>query len=113
RMYRRPEDIKANLLRGAVFCAHCGESMTPGITPKKTPTGIKRYFYYRCDTSDCERRGKSVRAHVIVNYVCEYLEKKPFSTDKAYKHYVEEMALVATQRMNFAKSTLRSLQAQK
>lgn len=98
RKNRRQEDIKANFLRGIVFCAACDEVMSAGITPKKNKRGITRYFYYRCDNEDCPRHDKSVRAKVILDYARDFLEKKPFSSKRAYDHYAEEMPRVAAER---------------
>ncbi len=98
RKNRRQEDIKASLLRGIVICAACDEVMSAGITPKQNKGRVTRYFYYRCDNEDCSRHDKSVRAKVILDYAKEFLEKKPFSSRKAYNHYAEEMPRVAAER---------------
>src|SRR3989338_7340467 len=65
--HHKRENIKANLMRGMVICDACGEAMHAGITPKKTKDGVVRYFYYRCDTDDCDRSGKSIRAKVVMD----------------------------------------------
>ncbi len=111
--YRKAESIKANLLRGIVFCHSCDEAMASGITPKKTKKGITRYFYYRCENEDCPRYGKSVRAKVIMEYIYAFLDKKPFASKKSYDHYKAEMTHVSEQRILDAKDTLMSLKAQK
>jgi site-specific DNA recombinase len=113
RRFRKPETVKADLLRGMVICAECGEPMIAGITAKKAKDGITRYFYYRCDTEDCSRHGKSMRAKVIVDYVCDFLKKKPFSAPGSYEHYVKEMGAVSAKRQRDAKSTIASLEARK
>lgn len=110
---RRKESIKANLLRGMVICEECGEAMHAGITPKKTKDGIKKYFYYRCDTEDCDRYGKSVRAKVIMDYIYDFLDQKPFSSTASYNHYKEEMSRIADERLIEARKILHSLKKQK
>lgn len=112
--YYKGGGVKANLLIDTVFCDKCGMSKTAGITPKKNKKGdeTKRYFYYRCDTEDCPRRGKSTRAKVVIDYVCNYLSQKPFSSESSYKHYVEEMERVSAQRTIDAKRNLRALQSE-
>lgn len=103
-------NIQSDLLRGMVMCAECDRFMSTGITSK--PNGMK-YFYYRCDTKVCTRKSKSVRAKVIRDYVSDFLKKKPFSSNKAYKHYVEEMDRVSAERIQSAKATVISLKTQK
>ena len=113
RKYHRAESVKASLMRDMVICSYCGKSMTAGITPKKTKDGTTNYYYLRCDTLSCERKGKSVRAIVFIDYLCHYLEQKPFSSQKSYEHYAEEMKRVSGQRLADAQRNLRSLQSQK
>jgi DNA invertase Pin-like site-specific DNA recombinase len=91
RGYKSADEVKANLLRQKVICDQCGEPKTAGITPKKNVSGPVNYFYYRCDNEDCERCGKSTRAKVILDFIKEYFEKKPFSHVDAYQHYKEEL----------------------
>lgn len=111
--HQRGDNIKANLMRGMVICDACGEAMHAGITPKKTANGIVRYFYYRCDTEDCDRRGKSIRAKVVMDYIYNFLDQKPFSSKSSYDHYVEEIKRVAEERLIEAKKILQSFQIQK
>ncbi|KKR61602.1 MAG: Recombinase [Parcubacteria group bacterium GW2011_GWA2_40_37] len=111
--HHKRENIKANLMRGMVICDACGEAMHAGITPKKTKDGVVRYFYYRCDTDDCDRSGKSIRAKVVMDYIYNFLDQKPFSSKASYKHYSTEMKRVAEERLIDAKKLLQSLQAQK
>ena len=115
RSYRRGEAVKANLMRQMIICDECGEVMTSGITPKKNKAKTKttNYFYYRCETDDCSRYGKSVRAKYIMDYIYTYLRKKPFSSKQSYDHYVDEMKRVSLQRVLDAQARLLTLQAQK
>ncbi len=109
--YRKTGGVKADLLRGMVLCAECGEPMSAGITAKKTKEGTTNYFYYRCETDDCDMYGKSVRAKVVIDYICKYLDQKPFSSEKSYDHYTKEMKIVSDQRISKAKTQVLSLQA--
>lgn len=93
---RGDESVKANLMRGCVFCGKCNSPMISGITTKKSKKGITRYYYYRCENKKCET--KSVRAHVVVNFVYDFLENTPFSNRKAYEHYKKEMGRVIRKR---------------
>ena len=113
RKYRKKDSVKADLMREMIICEECGEAMGPGITSKKTKKGKTLYFYYRCDTDDCIMRNKSVRAGTIIDYICWYLEGKPFSSKKSYDHYTEEMKRVSNERISDAQSLVLSLQAKK
>jgi len=113
RNYRKGEDVKASLMREMVICSQCGEFMTAGITPKPSKGGVKRYFYFRCDNENCERKGKSTRAKVVMDYIYNYLGQKPFSSQESYTHYKEEMKRVSEQRLIEAKRNKRSLEGQK
>lgn len=111
--YRKKEDMKANLMRGMVICGDCGETMTAGISTKPKREGKPSYFYYRCTTDDCPKHDKSVRAKVIIAFIRDFLEKRPFSTQKSYDHYVEEMKNIAKQRFSQNKALSATLQAKK
>ena len=111
RKYRKGEDVKANLLRGVVFCAECGEAMYTGVTTK--PKTGKAYFYFTCGNEECERRPRQVRAHVILNYVRGFLESKPFSTPEAYEHFAQEMKQVTEEKLIQTRSLLLSLKTRK
>lgn len=115
RKYRKGEDVKADLMRGMVICAECGEAMLAGITSKKNPkTGLTRhYFYYRCTTDDCSRLGKSVRAKVVLDHIIKFLEKEPFSSKLAYSRYEEEMEKVSAKRVKETGLLLTTSRAQK
>ena len=111
--YKKGDSIKADLMRGMVICSECGEFMSAGITPKKTKKGVTNYFYYRCDTDDCDRFGKSVRAKVLTEFIYAYLNTKPFSTVEAYSHYKEEMVRIGSIRHKEALGAIGALQASK
>lgn len=105
RNYRKGADVKANLLRGMVLCAECGEPRSTGITRKKEV----KYFYYRCDTPDCKLHNTSTRAKVIVNFVNKFLAQKPFSSTLAYEHYTKEMKRVELERSKKRRTLLNTL----
>ena len=113
RSYRKNENIKANLMLGMVVCGDCGEPMSAGLTSKKTKEGVTKYFYYRCETDDCKRYGKSLRAKIITTYIYDYLDKKPFSSPESYNHYKDEMTRVSQERLGQARSALAEFQARK
>ncbi len=102
-------EIMADLLRRCVICGYCNEPMTAGITPKKSKAGTIRYYYYRCVTSDCKFRGKSIRARIIMDFVNEFLLKNKFNTKSVYKHYEKEMKNVIEAREQEVDQMRRSL----
>lgn len=113
RKYRKGEDVKADLMRGMVICDGCGEAMTASITPKKTPHGVTRYFYYRCESEDCERKPRSIRAKVVLAHIFDFLDTHPFSTKEAYEHYAKEMERVAAERNRTAQQLSQTLRLER
>lgn len=84
--------VKADLMRGKVFCGECHNSMSSGITAKKKIN--KNYFYYRCDTNGCPRKNKNERAKVILEYACEYIQNNFNYSKETWEHYKLETARV-------------------
>ncbi len=111
--YRKAESVKADLMRGMVLCGDCDEPMSAGITSKKWKGAVTNYFYYRCENDECEKYGKSLRAKVVMDYIYQYLEGKPFSSQKSYDHYVEEMKRLSVLKQSEARSNLSRLQSSK
>ncbi len=107
RSYKRTGTVKADLLRGKVYCSHCGEAKLAGITAKKLKHETKNYFYYRCETDGCPLENKSTRAKTILDFAIKYFEKKPFSNVDAYQHYKKEMQRVKEQRIKETREQLR------
>lgn len=107
RSFKRTDSVKADLLRGKVLCAGCGEPRMAGITAKQLKNETKNYFYYRCDTEGCEFENKSTRAKVILDFAIDYFKKKPFSNIDAYRHYKEELVRVMNQRLKESQDLLR------
>lgn len=86
---------RANLLNGKVICNKCGEKRTSVVQSKKSKTNTSFYYYYRCDTKGCSDNGKGIRAHIIIRFIKNYLNTKPYSNSKAYKAYLEEMKRIS------------------
>lgn len=110
--FHKGADIKSNLMKDMVICGHCGEELQEGITPKKNKV-LTNYFYYRCDNEDCSMKGKSTRANILINYILDFLEHRPFSSKESYEHYRIEMKRVSQQRANEAAEGLISLKSQR
>lgn len=110
---KTPGTVKADLLRGMVACGECERNMSTGITRKKYDNGkIESFFYLRCDTPECKRKGKSVRAKLILEAVFAFFEKHPLGTKEAYDRYVPEMTRIIDQRQKDLDAALKSLQIQ-
>lgn len=66
------EDINADFpLRGFVLCAHCREPVTAGWTTGRNKK--KPHPYYRCKTTGCCMRSKSIRRQDIEDHFEEML----------------------------------------
>ena len=62
--------------------------MSSGITSKKSTNGKKTdYYYYRCETQGCVRKGRSVRAKIITDYAIGILKHYLFTTEDNYENY--------------------------
>lgn len=94
------QKAEANLLRRMVKCGHCNENLVAGITPKKNKVGLTWYYYLRCDTPGCKAKGKSVRAKILINYVCEFLKGLRFDNPKLYNSYKRELVVVNKDRLD-------------
>ena len=110
-------NVKADFLRKIVFCGHCGNPMSTGITVKHSKSGATNYYNFRCDTKGCKIRLKSgkkvnqnVRAKVILDFVYQFLEQNKFGSKKAYEHYLQEMKIVCEKQKKELESRRKSLQ---
>lgn len=109
---RKADTVRANLLRGIVYCGDCKIPMHSGISSKTNTKGQKvERYYYRCDTKDCAT--KNVRAKVVIDFVCDFFEKHTLATKKAYNAYTKEMERLIALRTKECNSQLRALKAEK
>lgn len=95
---RGKETKKADLMRGMVICGECNKKMTAGITSKKTSSTPVNYYYFRCDTSKCKERSRSIRARVIIDAIHEYLSKQNWATRTVHNAYIQEVAQISKQK---------------
>jgi DNA invertase Pin-like site-specific DNA recombinase len=64
---KKDSDIRANLLRGMVFCGACDMSMSSMVIDKKKGGEIyESRYYYKCETEGCVMCGKSARAAIVL-----------------------------------------------
>lgn len=99
---------KANLLRGMVICGECGQKMAAGITVKKTGQHQK-YFFYRCHTETCPRKGKSVRAKLVMDFIYLLFDNVELTSKEIHKYFLQQMEEVQHRKMKEYESRLRSL----
>lgn len=72
-----------------IFCLFCNQSMR--VAPTTSGTKGKRYLYARCDTKGCERKKKSIRVKVIIDFVSGLLKDGLNFTEKEYQQYLDGM----------------------
>lgn len=103
------QSIRANLLRGQVFCGYCEEPFVSGLTKKKNADSITEYYYYRCDNDSCSQLNKSVRAHVVTNFVYDFLDTHSIATEEIYKIYKEQSSILIKDKIAEQDSRAKSL----
>jgi hypothetical protein len=88
------------LFGGLINCKECGSKMSPCFTNKYSKGKLKRYYYYRCtstqrkDWQSCSI--KQVSTERLENYILENLER--ISLDK---DYIENLVF----RLNYGQNT--------
>ncbi len=110
-------NVKADFLRKIVYCGHCGNPMSTGVTVKYGKSGVTNYFNFRCDTKGCKIKlpsgnkvNQNVRAKVILDFVYQFLEQNKFGNKKAYEHYLQEMKVVSEKQVKELEGRRKSLQ---
>lgn len=89
----RGGNIKADLLRGKVYCGACGKTLTSMLIDKKdkeTNEVIHSRYYYKCETEGCDVEGSSARASLIIEAAQQFFRDYLFITDDNYKHFVKQ-----------------------
>ena len=82
--------IKADLMRGRVFCGACSKPLTSMLIDKRdknTGAIIQSRFYYKCETIDCSMEGKSIRGGSIVETAQRFFSEYLFITKNNYAEY--------------------------
>ena len=83
-------NIRANFLRGIVYCGHCGKSLTSMlIDKKKDGTVYESRYYYKCETVGCEMEGKSAKAKYVIDAAQAFLSAYLFVTRSNYDTFVK------------------------
>lgn len=74
-------------LRLMVHCSYCGQSMR--VAPSTSQTKKNRYLYFRCSTLYCERKKKSIRSKVVLDFTYDLLKDGLNFTEAEYKQYLD------------------------
>jgi site-specific DNA recombinase len=89
-----------------VHCAYCDGNMTVGPSSGSS----RRYLYFRCETPGCERKKKSLRVKIVLEWLYEFLADGLNFTEADYEVYLKEMTDVITTRQTELKTELHSKQ---
>ena len=87
-------DIRADLLRGRVYCASCNKTLTSMLIDKRhRETGdiFQSRYYYKCETAGCDMEGKSARAGLIIDAAQSFFNDYLFITKSNYSHFMSEI----------------------
>lgn len=107
-LVRNDRDTLADLLRNKVICGFCNKTFSSGITTKELKAGTRYYYFYRCETDDCEFKNKGVRAKKIIEFAIDYLEQHHFTTESNYETFVADArAYVKTQNREVSSDIAR------
>ena len=71
-----------------VKCAYCGHNMAAGASRSQHGS---RYLYYRCTTTGCTRKKKSIRAIEIFKFIYELLGNGVDLTKEDYQYYYDHL----------------------
>lgn len=88
----RGGDIKADLLRGMIYCGECNKTLTSMLIPKRDKeTGeiLQARYYYKCETNGCAMYDKSSRAGLVIDAAQEFFRQYLFITKDNYADHVK------------------------
>lgn len=105
RKHARSNELRqADFLPRQVFCSNCEGLMQAGVSTGNS----KKYYYFRCETRECERYKKNTRAKVVLDFVDDFLTKKPFTSKEAYASYKKEIIRIQNQGLSELNSQIAS-----
>lgn len=88
-------------------CSYCNGNMTVG--PSTGGSG-RRYLNFRCETPGCERKKKSVRVKVMLDWLYDFLADGLNFTEEDYQLYRQEMTDIITKKSTKIERELHSKQ---
>lgn len=89
----RSGNIRADLLRGKVYCGACHKTLTSMLIDKRdkvTKEIIQSRYYYKCETEGCPVEGSSARAGLVIDAAQQFFQDYLFITKGNYAHFVKE-----------------------
>lgn len=75
--------------RKMISCSHCGNHMYIG--PSLSGNKKNLLLYARCDTEGCERKKKSIRVNIPLNFIYDFLEEGLHFTENDYNSYYKNL----------------------
>ena len=87
--------VRAELFRKMVICGECDKTMSATITKKSTG---KSYFFFRCETKGCKRKGKGTRANIVREFIVDFLQKNNIASKKTYEHFHEKIKILQKEK---------------
>lgn len=88
----RGGDIRADFLRGKVYCGVCNRSLTSMLIDKrdqKTGEIIHSRYYYKCETEGCAMMGRSARARLVIDAAQQFFQDYLFITKSNYADFAK------------------------
>lgn len=89
----RSGNIRADLLRGKVYCGACHKTLTSMLIDKRdkeTKEIIQSRYYYKCETEGCPVEGSSARAGLVIDAAQQFFKDYLFITKGNYAYFVKE-----------------------
>jgi len=111
----RSGNIKANLLRGLVYCSECEKTLTSMLIPKRdkeTGKVKEARYYYKCETEGCPMYDKSARAGYVIDAAQGFFKQFLFVTESNYAEYVKNAKEVAKKQSAQMDSAMAGLKTQ-
>jgi DNA invertase Pin-like site-specific DNA recombinase len=97
----RGGNIKADLLRGMVYCGECNKTLTSMLIPKRDRTTgeVKEArYYYKCETEGCPMYDKSARAGFVIDAAQDFFMQYLFITASNYSEYLKQADVEAKRK---------------
>ena len=93
--------------KALVRCAICDKNMVIGPSSSVTK---KRYLYLRCDNKNCQRKKKSLRSNVLLDFIYEFLDKGLNLNEKDYQEYYSHLKTLSDDKREKLGIELHSLE---
>lgn len=98
--------IRANLLRGMVYCGACNTTLTSMIIDNKNKPSR---YYYKCENEECRVHGLSARAGLVLEQAQSFFNSYLFVTKENYAEYARQAKLNVKRKSRELESTLAGM----